>query len=251
MVRSNQGYNINTGIGITWLPDSLTIIGVGYRPGKGRDQVYTDIDYAFTGNSFNRYVDNPYRRSIHPISWNYIRKSKNKKGEFSLLGNWFNQHIENDYDLYQASYKEANFNTTFNKELNLEANYTYGGLEAGIKSAFRRYRSRSIFEPDNANRSQDFFFPREIYASYVSQTVTWNKYKIRAGLRYEHTVLSLDFPDTSIHVPDYKNLLPNLLISRTYDAHTITAAYSRKIFRPYLSSLSPIINYIDSFNISV
>lgn len=249
LVRSNQLTSLSGGIGITWLADSLTTISAGYRYGYGRDHVYTNIDYFTASHSFTRFIDNPYRRSIHPISWSYTRKTKNKKGEFNLLGNWFNQHIESDYDLQQSGYKESNFNTTSNKELALESNYQYGAFEAGVKASFRRYRSTSIFIPD-ANRSQDFIFPRDIYAAYISQTFTVANFKIRAGARYEQTVLSLDFPDTSIRVPDYKNFLPNILVSRSFNAHSLSAGYSRKIFRPWLGYLSPVINYIDSFNIN-
>jgi hypothetical protein len=249
LVRSNQLTNLSTGIGLTWLPDSLTTISAGYRYGRGWDHIYTHIGYFTAADSFSRFIDNPYDRYIHPVNWSYIRKTKNKKGEFNLLGNWFNQHIESDYDLQQSAYRESNFNTTRNKELALESNYLYGGFEAGIKAAFRRYGSTSIFIPD-ANRSQDFFFPRNIYGAYVSQVFTLKDFKIRAGARYEQTVLSLDFPDTSIRVPDYKNFLPNILVSRNFNAHSLSAAYSRKIFRPWLAYLSPVINYIDSLNIS-
>lgn len=246
---ANRGTNLSGSIGIAWLADSLTTLSIGYRYGQSWDQIDNDIVYTLPGHSFSRHIDNPYRRVIYPLSWSYTRKSKNKKGEFSFLGNHFNQQIESDYDLYQDGYTEANFNTTYNRELALESNYTYGGFEAGGKAAFRRYRSTSVFVPD-AGRSQDFFFPRDIYGVYVSQSFNLEKYKLRLGARYEHTVLSLVFPTLRVRVPDYKNFLPNLLVSRSFRAHTISAAYSRKIFRPYLMSLSPVVNYIDSLNIS-
>jgi outer membrane receptor protein involved in Fe transport len=211
--------------------------------------VYTDIGYITPSHSFTRFIDNPYNRYVHPISGSYIKKSKDKKGEFSLLGNWFDHHVESDYDLQQSGYKERNFNTVWNKETAFESNYSYGGFETGAKASFRRYRNTSEFIPD-ANRSQHFYFPRDIYGVFASQTLKLEDFKVRLGLRYEQTVLSLSFADTSLRIPDYKNLLPNILISRTFDAHSLTAAYSRKIFRPWLGYLSPVINYIDSFNIS-
>jgi hypothetical protein len=247
--RSNRMTNLSTGIGITYLLDSLTSFSAGYRYGQGWDHIYTHIDYFTLSDSFGRFIDNPYHRYIYPVHWSYIKKTKNKKGEFSFLGNWFNQHIVSNYDLQQASYKETNFNTTRNKELAFESNYMYGKFEAGIKAAFRRYRTTSIFIPD-ANRSQDFLFPRDIYGAYVSQTFSLANFNIRTGVRYEQTVLSLGFADTSIRVPDYKNLMPNILVSRSFNVHSLTAAYSRKIFRPWLAYLSPVINYIDSLNIS-
>lgn len=248
-VRANKATNISGGIGITLLIDSLNTFSVGYRPGRGWDHVYTQIDYSIGPYSFRRFIDNPYRRYVHHVNWSYIRKSANKKGEFSFFGNFFNHHVESNYILQQGSYKESNANTVWNKELNIESNYIYSGFEAGVKTSFRRYRNNSIFIPD-ANRSQHFYFPRDIYAVYVSQTFTVKGFRIRTGARYEQTVLSLHLPDTSFRIPDYKNLLPNILISRTFNEHMLTASYSRKIFRPWLGYLSPIINYIDSLNIS-
>jgi hypothetical protein len=249
LVRTNNLTNLNAGTGITWLPDSLTTVNATYRPGLGSDQINTQIDYFTGASSFTRFIDNPFDRSIHPINWSLIRKTRNKKGELSLLGYWFNQHVVNDYDLQQGSYKETNFNTTWNKELGLESNFTYGLFEAGVKAAFRRYRNNSIFIPD-ANRSQNFFFPRNIYGAYISQTFTLADFRIRAGARYEQTVLTLDFADTSVRIPDYKNFLPNILVSRGFGAHSLSAGYARKILRPYINSLNPVINYIDSLNIS-
>jgi hypothetical protein len=248
-VRANKATNISMGIGITWLIDSLNTLSVGYRPGLGWDHVYTQIDYSIGSTSFGRFIDNPYKRYVLPVNWSYIRKTKNKKGEFSLFGNWFNHHVQSDYDLQQGSYKEINSNTVWNKELTVESNYMYGVFEGGIKGSFRRYRNNSVFIPD-ADRSQNFYFPRDIYAAYLSQTFTVKGFRIRTGVRYEQTVLSLNLSDTSFRIHDYKNLLPNILISRNFDSHILTAGYSRKIFRPYLGYLSPIINYIDSLNIS-
>jgi outer membrane receptor for ferrienterochelin and colicin len=249
LVRSNKFSNISTGIGITYLLDSLSTFSAGYRYGRGWDHIDTDISYFTASNSFKRSIDNPYLRYIHPVSWNYARKTKDKKGEFNFSGMWFDHHIENNYDLEQASYRETNFTTVWNKELGLESNYVYSGFEAGIKGAFRRYRNSSVFIP-GANRSQKFLFPRDIYSIYISQTFNLRDLKIRAGLRYEQTVLTLGIADTSIRVPDYKNLLPNVLVSRNFNSHSLSAAYSRKIFRPWLNYLSPVISYIDSLNIS-
>jgi ferric enterobactin receptor len=249
-VLSNKMTNLSSGISLTWLADSLTTFSIGYRYGQGHDHVYTDIDYGTT----SRLIDNPYKRTIHPLSWSFIKKTRDKSGELSVLGNRFNQHIESDYLLTQQTYRETNSNTVWNKETGVEINYIkqYRNstiLETGVKGAFRRYRNNSIFEPDN-NRSQYFFFPRNIYAAYISYSFNFLKWKIRSGGRYEHTVLSLEFPGMSIKVPDYKNVLPNLLISRSFTAHTFSAGYSRKLFRPYLGQLSPVINYIDSLNIN-
>jgi outer membrane receptor protein involved in Fe transport len=248
--RTNKLLNIFAAIGVTYLPDSLTTISVGIRYGRAWDNIDSRTEY-FTGSStFTRLIDNPYRRILRPVSWSYIRKSKNKKGEFSFLGNWFNHDIHIPYDLQQGNYKESNYNSVWVKELILEANYSYGGFEAGARANTRNYRNESIFIPDEAKRSQHFTFPRDIYAAYVSQTVTLKGFKIRGGLRYEQTIQSLKYPDSSIRIPDYKNPLPNLLVSRAFGAHSLSAAYSRKIVRPYLGALSPIINYMDSFNIS-
>jgi hypothetical protein len=249
MIRTTRLTSLNGGIGITYLPDSVSTISIGYRFGKGWDNIYTAIDYSTPSDKFTRTIENPFSRMIHSTNWNYLRKTRNKKGEFSFLGNWFDQYIKNDFFIRQVGHEETNVNTTWNKELAVESNFSYVGFEAGVKAAFRRYRNTSDSEP-HLNRSQDFTFPREIYGGYVSNTFSVRDFKIRIGARYEQTVLSLIFPDTSIRVPDYKNFLPNLLISRAIDAHSFSAAYSRKIFRPWLVSISPIIIYIDSFNLS-
>ena len=249
IVRSNSNFNISAGIGITWLLDSLSTLSAGYRYSRGWDQINTNMSYFSGSNSFERIIDNPYMRYIHPVNWSYNKKTKDKKGEFNFIGGWFNHHVENNYSLLQGNFREENFNTVWNKELAIELNYMYGGFEAGAKGVFRRFRNASIFIPE-ANQSQAFIFPRDIYSAYVSQTIPLGKYKLRTGFRYEHTVSSLGIDGTKIPIPEYKNGLPNILVSRIFNSHTLSAAYSRKIFRPWLNYLSPVVNYIDSLNIT-
>ena len=249
IVRSNRNFNISAGIGITYLLDSLSTLSAGYRYSRGWDQINANMNYFNGSDSFERIIDNSYNRYIHPVNWSYNRKSKDKKGEFSFIGGWFNHHVENNYSLLQGTFREENLNTVWNKELALELNYMYGGFEAGAKGIFRRYRNASIFIPE-ANQSQSFIFPRDIYSAYISQTFPLGKYKLRTGFRYEHTVSSLGIDGIRSSVPDYKNGLPNVLLSRVFHSHTLSAAYSRKIFRPWLNYLSPVVNYIDSLNIT-
>jgi hypothetical protein len=261
---TNKGTNWSGGLTTTFIVDTLLSISVGIRYSNYTDRIYTTIDNTIMipGNastSFTRNINNPFKRTNVPISWSLIKKSRDKSAEFGFLGNYFNQQVETNYSLLQSKtgspdYAEINENLTTNKELALEADYSKNynnksNFETGVKVAIRKFHNASLFLPDQ-NRSDRFFFPRDIWAAYASYTFTVKDSKIRAGLRYEHTVSSVHLQDTSFRVPGYKNLLPNIIISRSFGAHTISAGYSRKIYRPYLASLNPVISYIDSLNIA-
>jgi hypothetical protein len=89
-----------------------------------------------------------------------------------------------------------------------------------------------------------------ISALYTDYSFSLGKYKLRTGIRYENTFLDLTANDTGITTSRYSNLLPNLLVSRSFNnTHTFTAGYSKRIQRPYTVYLNSVVNYIDSLNI--
>lgn len=258
-LTNNKGRNMVAGTTITKIVDSLTTATIGMRYGNFSDVVKTAIDYSiYSGGNltdqYSRDIHNDFSRWNYNFNGAYTKKSKDKRSELVLLGYYFTQQIHNDYMLLQRSYKESNDNSTSNKETAFQIDYTEkfksdNKLETGIKGAFRRFRNHSLFIPDQG-RYEEFYFPRDILYAYSSYSFSLGEWKARVGARYEHTLLSIQTLDTSLKIADYKNFLPNLLISHSNKANTFTFAYSRKIMRPYLSALNPVVSYIDSLNLS-
>ncbi|HTE09690.1 MAG TPA: TonB-dependent receptor [Chitinophagaceae bacterium] len=266
---NNNDKNLFGGINIIYVPDSLTTINAGYRYGGNWFGTESVLDNLTGSDAFTRAVSNPAFRYLHGINAGWLHKSRDKSTEFNIMGYWFYQgqqshYILDQYRAQQKDYSEKNRNIFGNREFSFQTDINKkfkGGneLEAGVKSAFRKFSYENLFEVFDFNKSMylsdsiradRFWFNWAIVAAYGSYTINLNSWKIKAGGRYEHTHWPLHFRDTSINVPDYRNFLPNIIISKVIAPnHNISIGYARKLLRPYINYLNPVVNYIDSLNL--
>ena len=123
-------------------------------------------------------------------------------------------------------------------------------LEAGAKGIFRRNTSHGVnsygnsaddaVEATTGNVSLRQF--QDIGAVYASYSGTYGKFRAKAGLRYEHTRMGVDFvnhemPDFSTHLND---LVPNAALAYSFaQSSTIRLAYQMRISRPSVYQLNP------------
>ena len=104
----------------------------------------------------------------------------------------------------------------------------------------------------NADQSYSFNYKRSIFAYYLSSSFSLFKDFIdgKAGLRYEHTSSTSDFPNTTI--PSYGILAPTFVLShKLTKTESIKFSYSYRLERPDYRSLNPFYNIADQHNISV
>jgi len=262
------------GTNIQYIFDDLHSLSAGYRYRNYRDQENSTMDSRYARNdtlvsAFTRNTDERSGNGIHTFNLGYNAKSRNRRREYSLLATYFLQHGFDDYDLDQQSgqspdYQELFRSRQFNSDLSAQVDYSHSinekvSWDAGAKSMFREYRNRNdytIYDPpsgsfaEDAERSSQFDYRRNIYAFYSDLSLRWQHWQVRAGGRYEQTVLRTGFKGMPLSIPDYRNFVPSVVITRTFgEKHTLKGSYGQRILRPYLNQLNPgVINY-DSFNI--
>lgn len=267
--RSNSIYaTINTRYAI----DSLSSWNAGYRLGASwkndNNRLVNNISAPGVLEQFTRKVNAANYTATHNLYGGYIKKYPARKIELNIMGHFFLQKQSGKYDLHQLraeqqSPVENNHSSSENKEVSAQGDFkkefkNKSILEMGIKSTYRYFTNSSNFEnfdqvqgqylPDPF-RSNNFRFGRQIFALYTSYLVNFRDWKIRSGLRYEHTLLNLNFSNNRITVPDYKNLIPMLLFNRSFSGNQqLSFGYSKRITRPTIVSLNPIVNYIDTLN---
>lgn len=134
-------------------------------------------------------------------------------------------------------------------------------IETGAKAIIRRasayytslftYDIDKEFVMDPAN-SNSFRYRQQVYAAYGSASIKAGKNSIRAGLRLEQTNITGFFSNLSSAVKDhYLSVVPNINWSRKMGkAVSLSASYNLNLLRPYITSLNPYINNVDSLNIS-
>lgn len=265
----NDSKNLFGGLRFIYLADSLTTLNAGYRYGGDQFETETAINNHTPTDRFVRNVHNPARRFLHGVNAGWLHQSRDKSTEYNIMGYWFYQGQRSHYLLdqfraEQTDYSEQNRNVLDNSEFSFQADITkkfpnQSELEGGVKGAFRKFSyenrfdifdfNQSVYLPDSI-RADRFWFNWAILAAYGSYALKLGSWKIKGGLRYEHTHWPLHFKDTSIQIPDYQNLLPNLIISKVFSPnHNISIGYAKKLLRPYINYLNPVVNYIDSFNL--
>jgi len=132
-------------------------------------------------------------------------------------------------------------------------------FETGIKTVQQHINSatsvnyldtRSDVYMSDPLQSYHLKYDMGIYAAYLSSTFKLaNWLSVRAGLRYEHTDLKIDFPGTNI--PSYNIVVPSLILSHKFKKEqTLKLSYTRRIERPEYTELNPFLNFSDPHNIT-
>lgn len=110
--------------------------------------------------------------------------------------------------------------------------------------------TNGVYVP-NPFQTYSFNYKRSIYAYYLSANASLfhNFLDAKAGLRYEYTSSTSDFPNTII--PSYGIFAPSAVVSHKLDkTQTIKLSYTYRLQRPDYRSLNPFYNISDPHNIS-
>lgn len=262
-------------INVIRIIDTLQTVNFSYRfrnAGSFNDIVQHTQVYAndTLQTDFTRLTPTSVTNLVHTMTAGYSGQSRDKNREFNFLAAAFKHGGDDGYDLVQTrqenvDYRERNYNESSNRELALQADLVQkvsgnGKFETGIKTSWRNTTSESIVDIFNTAldkyvkddiRSNVFKYRNDIYAAYATYGLTIKSWQFRAGVRYEKTVMNASFKDTSLRLPDFNNLLPNLLVKKNLnDRSALTYSYTSRIQRPYIFFMNPNINYVDSLNIT-
>ncbi|WP_460934378.1 TonB-dependent receptor [Spirosoma humi] len=191
--------------------------------------------------------------------------------------NDFTADILNTTDFSTITARQQNLNNSFNQESTIQGDYqTPIGknqlLEFGGKGIFRQVESAFSYRlgggtgellTDPTRPGNTLNYDQSIGAGYVSYTLTTkNKYTIKAGTRYEHTVINANYSQNQpgeqggaagqdLGIPSYSNLVPSFNISKALKGgKTIKLAYNRRLQRPGIQFLNPNVNTSNPTNIT-
>lgn len=134
-------------------------------------------------------------------------------------------------------------------------------LESGFRFSQRDFSSMFRSEiadyteniyVENDALTNDFSYNEYVYAAYANYAFLLKKILIKAGVRGEQTDISVDkkTADTLLTTTDdYFSLFPTLNVSYPLDAQkNIQINYSRRINRPSVGTLNPIIDVNDPYS---
>jgi ferric enterobactin receptor len=273
-----SGYR--SGISFNWdiTPKDQLIAAVNFNHFGNQSNGYTNqtqntfstltnssVDTMSVNNSSSRFSDNST-----DLSLSYKKTFDKKDQELDVLYNYSIGSNTNDYS-QRLDYTNVTFPSTgsiannpgTDKETDIAIDYAQPvakgfTVETGAKatienlgnSVVTQSLNNGVYQP-NPFQTYSFNYGRKIFAYYLSSSFSlFNDFiNGKAGLRYEYTTSSSNFPNTVI--PSYGILAPSFVLQHKLNqTESIKFSYSYRLERPDYRSLNPFYNISDPHNIS-
>jgi len=274
-----KGYR--TGFGFDWslnkknnLTGSLSYNNFGNKSiGVINQEQYIQNYFSATSEDIKGFRNSNNHSSVTSLDWNLsYKKSFKKEGQELTVDYVASNGIPNSGYIQTQSLDGATVpytgisssNPGTDKSANISMDYVHPVndnllFETGIKTVQQHINSTTdvsflntgsdLYESDPL-QSYHLKYDMGIYAAYLSSSFKlFNWLSVRAGARYEHTDLKIDFPNT--HIPSYDFIVPSLILSHKFKKEqTVKLSYTRRIERPEYTDLNPFLNFSDPHNIS-
>lgn len=262
----------STRMNMSWEPDTANLFtlsaywannGWGNHTEEERSMLAPDLSQIWRLTRDSRYKG-LYNGAGAEASYQHSFGRKDHTLVLSYLFDYGHQHNrtwyaveESEGDPQELPYS-ASLNATDDISHVVQADYSnqinsHHLIEAGAKvnlnrtpsdseSMFGESEASAVIDPALTVKMKQF---KDIYAAYGSYTGTFAKWTIKAGLRYEHTRMGLDYhtgayPDFTSRLND---IVPNAAISYNMtDVTSLRLAYQTRISRPGLWALNPYVN---------
>jgi len=235
-------------------------------------QETTDADNTTTAYiSSLRNSNSTFSANSADVSLGYKKTFNKKDQELDVLYTGSFGTNKTDFsqmqDYYANSYPTSGLisdNPGSDRETDISVDYTQPfskkfTLETGAKAVIEDINNSIVTDTLLENgtyvlnpfQTYGFNYNRDIFAYYASGTFSlFNDFiNGQAGLRYEYTHTSADFPGTDI--PGYGILAPSFILQhKLNETESIKFSYSYRIQRPDYGDLNPFYNISDPHNIS-
>lgn len=267
----------NAGLDLSWEPDTLNLFTISAN--VQRQTFRNNQDQFISMSSADEVPQWSYRRDFHYRNQR-LGASANASYQHTFPGSKLhtftltyqfdygrtptdNDQSTGDYHNFPGSHEPFRLHNTHNYYGNhtFQADYVlplFGEkhtLEAGAKAVIRPNRESewTYSSPDGVDYTDDSAIRltqnNDVYAAYLSYNAKFGKFSGRAGLRYEHTRLGIDY-HRLVNTGDYQDFEQNLNdwvpnASLTYnitDGSNLRASYAMRIWRPSVGQLNPFVN---------
>lgn len=215
---------------------------------------FNNVDASF---SYTHYYDKPQREFS-------FQSMYSRNAGTSLFENFAFDPVSSD-----ILNRFRNDNDSYNQEITFQADYMtplgstqiieFGGKNI-LRSVFSDFTSFAAigndpYEPATTGQfNNNLNYDQDILAAYFAYTLALKSgYSLKAGARYEHTVVSAyTRTEENIEIPSYGVLVPSINISKKLaNNNTLKASYNRRIQRPSIRFLNPNIQRDNNLDVTV
>lgn len=218
--------------------------GLGSHSKQNYGGTDINVDYQRTFNKKDQLLTASYRLSFSP-------NDKKSDNIIDYISGTLPKEAETNNQFTDADMKEHTFQTDFVTPFGKIHN-----IEAGVKYILRLNQSNSGYDfIDNmgewVNKPQiydKFKHQQDILAAYGGYSAKFQKWGVKAGLRYEATWLEAKFKKDEVKnfKNDYSNLVPSATVTyQLKPTQNIRLGYNMRIQRPGIYQLNP---YEDTSN---
>lgn len=272
--RSKHNY-YGTGIGIDYNISESLITGFNLDLGKGDGEILNNsinTIYDLSQNTLNRYISTDNNGSEWDwkyvgLNYHIIKKFNNegKKLTFDFdysknTSNTSNISTSNEFNpdhspinnKYQSNLTNNDFNSNrFNFSIDMEhpldswtMNYGTRIRLAQDKTYNRRFSETNGYYLEDDEYRYNFSYDENIYALFYTVEKQFSeKWSAKVGLRYEHADVKAYADDNrSNYSKTYTDLFPTAYVMyEASDKHSYSINYSRRIDRPTMWFLNPML----------
>lgn len=260
------------GLDLGWEPNSRNLFNLGASinnvNGDVKEKPSERSMFTKTGEKLWNYTENYSGSLINlgtMVNASY-RHSFNDENTHRLIAAYvlnFGKHDLNllseitEKDHYESPFTMRKMDDVeFNREHTAQIDYSnpFGSgkhtLDAGLKGIFRRNSANP--QSKTGNTPDQMFVDSvntaitlqrlDIYAAYLSYTGNFDKLSVYAGIRYEHTVMGINFPSNHLRnfTKHLNDVVPNASLTWNFaPANNLRLAYQMRIMRPGISQVNP------------
>jgi outer membrane receptor protein involved in Fe transport len=279
--RDNKGFGTNKNfhnfgnMEIAYDVDSLTtaVVYGNISGGVGNNHREHTLFTAFSSGATETatgIVDTHNEFPSTSIGADLVRRGKrNKQNEFSLrfLGDFNTSNTEQESSQFFPTYERyiSNQSLAYSRQYTFQADYVKAmkdnsKLEVGVKKIVRYAESdfsvKYKFDAGDSYTTDPggvdvFQYDQQVDGVYGSYQFKVGKVQLRAGARWEHTVIDGDFVTSKQTVKqDYNSIIPNVQATfKVIPIWNIIASYTKRLERPFIQSLNPFVNKTDTLNL--
>lgn len=217
---------------------------------SGWSNIGVNFDYQRSFKKKGEYLTFSYRYNGSPDNseaYTEYEDIKNYPYDMSYL---LDQYYDND-----ARTDEHTFQLDYTNPISKMHNIDFGAkyILRDNKSESKYYKERNGSYEEDESLSDQFKQTQNILAAYADYQLKWKKIGAKAGVRYEHTFMDVEYakiPEKNFNA-GFDDVVPTFMFSyQLAPTSTLRASYNMRISRPGIWYLNPFRNTSNPTSIS-
>lgn len=220
------------------------------RSKNGWSNIGVNLDYQHSFKKKGEYLTFSYRYNGSPDNGEAYTEYEDVKDYPYDMSYLLNQFYDND-----ARTDEHTLQLDYTNPLSENHNIDFGAkyILRDNKSDSKYYKDRNGSYQEDESLSDKFEQKQDILAAYADYQLKWKKFGAKAGVRYEHTFMDVEYAKIAEKNfnAEFDDVVPTFMLSyQLAPTRMLRASYNMRISRPGIWYLNPFRNTSNPTSIS-